>query len=228
MDETCKFPSVVLITGASSGIGYALAMSYATPGRVLFLAGRDEARLSDISLACRQQGSEVHTKIIDVSDKHIMDEWITQIDQLHPLDLVIANAGISGGGGEDGEPDELVYTLFDINLHGVLNTVLPVSRIMKKRGHGQIALMSSMAGFRGFPSAPAYSSSKAAVKAFGEGLRGNLAPHGIKVSVICPGFVKSRITDKNKFPMPFLMSANKAANIIKRGLQKNKPLIAFP
>ena len=99
---------------------------------------------------------------------------------------------------------------------------------MQQRGHGQIALMSSAASFRGMPSAPAYSASKAAVRAYGEALRGTLAPAGIRVSVICPGFVRSRITGANRFRMPLLMDAGRAARIIRRGLARNKARIAFP
>ena len=99
---------------------------------------------------------------------------------------------------------------------------------MSARGHGQIALVSSQASWRGLPSAPAYCASKAAVRTYGEGLRGALAPFGIKVNVICPGFVKSRITDANDFPMPFFMQADKAAIKIDKGLTKNRGMIAFP
>jgi len=99
---------------------------------------------------------------------------------------------------------------------------------MKQRGRGQIAIVSSLAGFRGMPSAPAYSASKAAVKVYGEALRGELHEDGIGVTVVCPGFVKSRITDRNEFHMPFLMEADDAARIILRGLERNRARICFP
>ena len=99
---------------------------------------------------------------------------------------------------------------------------------MKKNNRGQIALISSMAGYRGMPSAPIYSASKVTVKAYGEALRGFYHDYGIEINVICPGFVRSRITDKNKFPMPFFMETDRAAKIIRSGLEKNKGLIAFP
>ncbi|MGB1539781.1 MAG: SDR family NAD(P)-dependent oxidoreductase, partial [Rickettsiales bacterium] len=95
-------------------------------------------------------------------------------------------------------------------------------------GKGQIAVMSSLAGMRGLPSAPAYSASKAAVKAFGEALRGELGKKGVQVSVICPGYIKTPLTDVNTFPMPFIMSAERAAERIQKGLVRNKPRIAFP
>ena len=99
---------------------------------------------------------------------------------------------------------------------------------MKKRNKGQIAVMSSMAGFRGMASAPYYSSTKNCVRALGEALRGDLYKYNIKVSVICPGFIKTPLTDLNKFPMPFLMSAEKAVKIIINKVNKNKGLIVFP
>ena len=142
--------------------------------------------------------------------------------------MVIANAGVSAGSGGSGESAEQTRHIFAINLAGVLNTVLPAIPLMRARQRGVIAIMSSLAGFRGMPTAPAYSASKAAVKAYGEGLRGWLATDGISVCVICPSFVVSRITQKNKFHMPFLMTAEKAAGIIISGLTQGKALIAFP
>ena len=99
---------------------------------------------------------------------------------------------------------------------------------MLPRGAGQIAIVSSLASFRGFPGAPAYSASKAAVRVWGEALRARHREDGIAVSVICPGFVVSRMTDRNLFPMPLLMTADRAARIIRRGLARNRGRIAFP
>src|SRR4029453_5777711 len=108
------------------------------------------------------------------------------------------------------------------------NPELPLVPRFTKRRRGQFALMSSLASFRGFPGAPAYCASKAALRIWGEALRGDLAPHGVEVSVICPGFVMSRMTPRNKFRMPMLMPAEQAAAIIQRGLARNRARIAFP
>lgn len=220
----------VLITGASSGIGEALALHYAAPGMFLALSGRDEGRLEAVANNCRAKGAAVEMAILDASDRENMAGWIEDMDATHPLDLVIANAGISGGTGGvmNGEPAHQARRIFEVNIMGVINTVEPSLPFMIARGKGQIALVSSMAGFRGFPSAPAYSASKGAVRFYGEALRGALSATGVKVNVIMPGFVKSRITDANDFPMPFLMEADKAALIIARGLAKNQGRIAFP
>ena len=108
---------------------------------------------------------------------------------------------------------------------GTVQAALPP---LRARRRGQIAIMSSLAGFRGFPGAPAYCASKAAVRIWGESLRGHLAAEGIGVTVICPGFVESRMTAVNRFPMPFLMETGEAAAIIKRGLARDKARISFP
>ena len=110
----------------------------------------------------------------------------------------------------------------------LVNTVTPALRAMAPRGHGQVALMSSLASFRGFPGAPAYCASKAWVRVWAEGLRPEYAGSGIEVNVICPGYVRSPMTDRNDFPMPFLIEADRAAAIIADGLARNRARIVFP
>lgn len=223
-------PRAILISGASSGLGAAVAEAYSDPGVTLFLGGRDRNRLETVAATCRAAGAAVHTEIVDVTDIEAMRRWVVGSDANRPLDLVIANAGISGGtsGLSGAEPEEQVRRLFDVNLGGVMNTVLPIIPTLSERGHGQIAMVASLAGYRGIPGAPAYCASKAAVKVFGEGLTGTLHGLGVGVSVICPGYVRTPMTDANAFPMPFLMDAERAARIIKRGLAKRKARIAFP
>ncbi len=221
-------PAAVLITGASSGIGEALAREYAAPGRFLALSGRDKGRLKDVAMACRGFGAEVEAKTVDVMDRDATRRWISKIDAKNPLDLVIANAGISSGSGGRGENETQARDIFSVNLAGMLNTVWPAITPMRERGQGQIAIISSIAAFRGLPGAPAYSASKAAVKTYGEALRGWLDPDGVKVSVVCPGFVRTRMTEGNIYPMPFIIDADKAARIIRKGLEKDKARIGFP
>lgn len=221
-------PRHILITGASSGIGAALALAYANPGVRLALTGRDALRLESVAGTCRAKGSWVSTGVIDVTDAAGMASWVTTQDEALPLDLVIANAGISSGMGKGEESAKQTRRIFEVNVEGVINTVQPAIPLMAARRRGQLALMSSLASFRGFPGAPAYCASKAAVRVYGEALRGELARDGIVVSVICPGFVRTRMTEANRFPMPFLMDADRAADLIKRGLARNAARVAFP
>jgi short-subunit dehydrogenase len=221
-------PRTILITGASSGIGEALAEAYAGPGVTLVLTGRDRERLDAVAARCAERGAAVRAATVDVADRAAMADWLALVDRESPVDLCIANAGISGGTGRRGESEEQARRILAVNVDGVLNTIHPLIGPMRARGRGQLALVSSLAGLRGYPGAPAYCASKSAVKSYGESLRLDLRPAGIEVSVICPGFVKSRITDRNRFPMPFLMDANRAASIIRRGLERNRGRIAFP
>ena len=221
-------PRHILITGASSGLGAALAEIYATQGVRLSLQGRDIPRLNQIAEKAERRGAIVTIKPLDVTDQEAMAAWITNCDSLQPLDLVIANAGISAGTFGAGESDAQTRAIFATNVTGVLNTINPAIPLMTKRGHGQLALMSSLASFRGMAGAPAYCASKAAIRLYGEGLRGALSPQGVAVNVICPGFITTPMTDRNPFYMPFKLSAPRAAAIIKRGLESNRARITFP
>jgi len=218
----------ILITGASSGIGAALARAYAAPGVHLALGGRDRARLDQIAAHCRAAGAAAEPRRIDVTERDAMAAWIEAVDDAAPLDLVIANAGISGSARDQAPPAERTRAMFAVNLEGTLNTVEPALPRMLGRRRGHLALMSSLAGFRGMPSAPAYCASKAAVRVYGEALRGRLAGDGVAVSVICPGFVRTPMTAANPFAMPLMMSPERAALIIRRGLGRRRARIAFP
>ena len=192
--------------------------------------GRNAQRLEEIATHCRAAGAQVTLCHVDVKERDPMREALFTYDAAHPIDLLIANAGISAGaGGEDGtESEAQVREVFAVNIEGVLNSVLPVLPLMQKRRKGSVALMSSLAGLRGLPNCPSYSASKMAVRGLGEGLRGTYGPHGVKVSVICPGYIHTPMTNANNFPMPLLMDAEKAARIIQRGIAFSRARIAFP
>ncbi|ARN73226.1 SDR family NAD(P)-dependent oxidoreductase [Oceanicoccus sagamiensis] len=217
----------ILITGASSGIGEGLALMYAQEGRRLYLTGRNSERLQQVAEQCRDKGAEVFPQTLDICDQAAAATFISNADTQHPLDLIVANAGASASTGADVETAEHMRENFSVNIDGVLNTVLPVIEPMKSRGYGQIAVVSSVMGFRGFPNGASYSGSKAAMRVWGEGLRGSLSKYGIGVSVIIPAMVKSRMTDALSFQPRGAMSADRAAEIIGRGLARNKPRIGF-
>ncbi len=221
-------PSSILVTGASSGIGAALARVYAAPDTTLFLGGRDGSRLEAIADACRGAGACCIAETVDVTDREAMADWVADCDGTRTLDLVIANAGVSAGSGDAGESADQVRHLFRVNVDGVFNTVLPAMQMMVNRGQGQIAVMSSLASFKGFPGAPAYCASKAALRLWGEGQRIWLRHRGVRLSVICPGFVDTPMSRDNPYTMPFLMDAGRAARLISKGLERDRGRIAFP
>lgn len=220
--------SGIVITGASSGIGQALAELYARPGVLLALTGRDATRLNAVAETCRQRGASVEAETVPVTDSGAMQAFIAKIAAKSRLDLVIANAGVSGGFKDWEDFDTHVRAITDVNIGGVINTVNPAVPIMVKQHSGQIAIVASLAGFLSMPGAGPYSSSKHFARSYAEELRGMLAPEGVRVSAICPGFVTSRMTARNKFPMPFLMDEQRAARIIEAGLARNQGRIAFP
>ena len=214
----------ILITGASSGLGAALALGFATPSTRLLLTGRDATRLSGVVASCEARGATVVSAALDVGDKIAMAKFVTA----YPIDIAIANAGISAGTSAGVESSEQTEAIFNTNVLGVLNTIEPLIPQMQKRRRGQIVIISSLASFKGFPGAPAYCASKAAVRFLGEAWRPLLRASGIKVNVMCPGFIKTRMTEGNPFPMPMMMSPEEAASIIIRGIRFNKARIAFP
>jgi short-subunit dehydrogenase len=223
-----RFTSIV-ITGASSGIGEALALDYAEPGVALALSGRDGGRLQSVADVCRAKGATVESSPIDVVDRAALSAWLAKFDDAHPVDLLIANAGISIDKDNSSLDDfSIVRRTLAVNVDGVLNTVEPLVGRMMERKSGQIAMVASLAGFFGLPYSASYNASKAYVRVWGESLRFVLKKSGIGVSVICPGFVVSRMTANAPFKMPFLMSAARASSIIRRGLTRNRARIAFP
>jgi short-subunit dehydrogenase len=179
---------------------------------------------------CRERGAEVIEACIDITDAAGVAAWVNDVDGASPLDLVIANAGVQGGLWRDGAGESLdeLHRVMEVNFGGVSNTIHPVLPAMRRRRRGQIALISSLAALRGIPFSPGYCASKAAIRIYGEALRSWLAPEGIGVSVVLPGFVETPLSQTVRGPKPLMLLPERAANIIRRGLARGRRQIAFP
>lgn len=221
----------VLITGASSGLGRALALACAAPGATLHLSGRDEARLAETAAACEARGAEARPRAIDVRDEAAMARWIAGAGR---LDLVIANAGVSAGTGGRTEPARVARAVFETNVTGVLNTALPALEAMAAQApgpdglRGRIAVIASLAAFVAAPGAPAYCAAKAAVQRWAEALDATERRRGIRLHAVCPGYIRTPMTARNAFPMPLLMEAERAAALTLRGIARGRVRIAYP
>ena len=222
----------VLITGASSGIGAALAQELAAPGMTLHLSGRDPGRLAAVADACRARGAATRGTVLDVCDATAMAAWVVEAGR---LDLVVANAGISAGAGEKApEGGAQTRAIFATNLDGVLNTVLPAIAAMRDQPagadgcRGRIAVVASIAAFVAGSAAPAYCASKAAADAWTVATALRLRREGIAMTSVCPGYIRTAMTAGNRFPMPGLMDADRAARIILRGVAARRIRLIFP
>ncbi len=223
-------PRHIVITGASGGIGQALAVSYARQGVVLGLVGRDQARLEACAKACRSLGAQVVVGVVDLRDAATTRSWIEAFDDRHSIDLLIANAGVASTLSMEGEWEGIERTkwVVDTNLIGVMHTVEPAIARMRARRAGQIGIVSSLAALRGMAISPAYCASKAALKAWGDSVRPILARDGIRVSMILPGFVRTPMSDVFPGDKLFMWSPEKAARVIQRRLSAGHVQILFP
>src|SRR5271170_3205158 len=220
----------IVITDASSGLGAALAEAYARPETVLGLLGRDRQRLGETADACEARGAAVRVASIDVADAPAMAAWLGRFDREHPVDLLVANAGTSAGPDADSASEgvETASRQIHVNLLGAINTIEPLLPALCARGRGQVAVVASIAAYRGLPYSPGYCASKAGLRAYAEALRPRLAPLGVGVTIVCPGFFASPMTDRFSGPTPFLASGEDAARTVKRGIDRGRRRVAFP
>ena len=220
----------ILITGATGAIGEALACAYAAPGVMLHLHGRNLAKLNEVAENCRKRGASVVPQTLDVRDVPALRGWLEKLCCERLPDLMIVNAGMNTNVGPDGagEPWGEAEAVLDINLRATMVMVDSVLPAMRRRGMGQIALVSSLAAYYGLPMTPSYCASKAGVKAYGEALRGWVADDGIRINVIMPGYVESTMCSEMPGPKPFMWQPERAARRIIRGLARDEPRISFP
>lgn len=224
-----SFKSIV-ITGASSGIGAALARSLAAPGRTLALLGRNTERLEAVASACQEKGATCRIASLDVSDTAGLSTFLEDVGRVTPIDLIIANAGILDGRAADEtvERGSVARRVLETNLLAAVDLIHLVLPSMQKNRRGSIVLVASLASLVPLPDAPAYSASKAGLLSYGLALRDAVGPEGIRVVVACPGFVATAMSDRHLGPRPGEISAEDAAERILDGLGRNTAMIGFP
>lgn len=213
----------VFITGGTSGLGLELAKKYLTDGWQVGVCGRDLSKLpSELG-----ENPNFQAYAADVTDRERMKEVIEDFSQ-GKLDLIIANAGRSVG-KKSSRPDfDAARSVIEINVLGVLNTFEPAINIMLQQKYGHIVAIASVAGMVGLPGAAPYSASKAAVLKLCESYALDLKQFNIDVTAIAPGFVDTPLTQKNNHPMPFMIEASKAANLMKAAIDKKKVQYLYP
>jgi len=220
----------VVVTGASNGIGASLALHYAAPGVTLGLIGRNGELLEAVANACREKGASCIGASIDIRRVDDLREWLEKFDDAHPVDLLFANAGIAATRGPGDAPEALeeLVAQADVNFRGTLVTAHVIAARMHARRAGQLALISSLNALFPAGEAPTYSATKAGILAYGRALHRWLTPAGVRVSVVCPGFVNTNLARNYTGPRPFQWEAAKAAAHIARALSRGRFFIAFP
>jgi short-subunit dehydrogenase len=225
-------PHSVFITGASSGLGRGLALHYARGGATVHAAARRQANLEALAAEAARQAmpGRIVPVVLDVTDAEAQARAIAaaEEDAGGALDLVVANAGV-------GEPTPAatidwrrVKRVLDLNTSAACVTLSVALPAMVARGNGTVVAMSSLAAFRGLPGSAAYCASKAALHAFMESLRVDLRGSGVRALTVYPGWVKTELTARNRFHMPFLMELDDAVAAIAKGVAKGEPAILFP
>lgn len=221
---------VVFLTGASSGIGEALALEIAKRGATLGLLARREDLLKELVEKCERNGSRARYFAVDVTDANAVAEAAKILrNEFDKIDVLIANAGISGNNSETRNFNpQAVAQVININLLGAVNAVSAVLPAMLENKSGQLVAISSLAGFRGLPKSAAYSASKAGMTAFFESVRLDVQTKGVAVTIIQPGFIKTPLTSGRNNKMPFLMELEDAIPLFLRAIEKRKKFAAFP
>eukprot|EP00727_Mastigamoeba_balamuthi_P012525 m51a1_g7896 putative short-chain dehydrogenase (314) ;mRNA; r:117457-119016 len=224
-------PRVVAITGASSGIGAALAKRYARPGAVLYLAGRSRTRLDAVASECRSLGADVVADEVDVTDRAAVTQWIERSDRATALDVVFANAGLNPSSareelGASSPASDVAMRILTVNLMGCAHVAYAAVERMAERGTGRVVLVGSLKG--NIRSLSPYAVSKAGVDALAATLRSEYAKRGVCVTLVTPGFVATYMTSFIKSWKPMEMKPEQAAEIIAEGVQAGDAVVAWP
>lgn len=224
-----RFGSVA-ITGASRGLGAALALRFAAPGVRLLLVARSADALATVAAACAARGAAVTTAALDVRDGAALAAALAGFEAARPVELAIANAGTSFGTAPDGTPEGTAEAVrqVEVNLIGAMHLVGPLLPGMRARGRGAIGLVASVAAFRGLPDCAGYCASKAGLLAWGEALRAGLHGTGVRVTVVCPGFFDSAMGERFLGPRPLRLTLEAAAERTHRALGAGRGRAIFP
>ncbi|MFZ5964213.1 SDR family NAD(P)-dependent oxidoreductase [Thalassococcus sp. BH17M4-6] len=218
----------LIITGASSGIGRALALEYARPGQTFLLCGRNAERLEATAAAVRKKGAIAELCCVSVRDAPAFAAVITGFDARCPVDGLFFVAGVKAGNQDAIEPAPEVRRVIDVNLVSVILAVQVLLPSLRSRGSARIVLVSSFAALTPRGELLSYSASKAAIMAYGTALRRELRGTGLSVTTVVPGFVDTPMTDRHLGPAPMLVPAEKAARIIRRGVAARRARVVFP
>lgn len=220
----------VVVSGASRGLGAALARDFAAPGVRLLLLARSAAALRAVAADCATRGAQVEIAALDIGDRAAVRAALTAFEAAGPVDLVVANAGTSAGTPPEGgaEPAAAAVRQVEINLLGAMHLVGPLLPGMLARGRGAVALIASVAAFRGLPDSPGYCASKAGLLAWGEALRAAHAAQGLRVTVVCPGYFDSAMGDRYIGARPLRMTLEAAAARTARAIRAGRARAVFP
>lgn len=221
-------PRTVVLTGASGGLGLALTEALAKPGLHMLLGGRDAARLAQAEQIARAKGAIPELLTVPMTEPAALAAALADYDRRHPVDLLLLNAGVKTGNRDGIEDIAQTERVIAVNLTATIHAVQALLPGMRARGHGQIALLSSIAALSPHADLLSYTATKSALRGYGAALRRNLRGSGVRVSVISPGFVDTPMTDRQKGPAPFLVAPDRAARIIRRGLTLGCANITFP
>lgn len=219
-------PSIIWITGASSGIGYALTTKLLTEGNIVIASARHVDKLQSLK---ENHAEKLHIYPLDVTDEIGVKEFCLQIsEKFNHIDTMILNAGVCEYINWPNFDLQILHRNMNTNFWGIANCLAYGMKVLQGSTKPYIVGMTSSAAIIGLPRAEGYGSSKAAARYLLQCLQAQFYDTNIDVSIVTPGFVKTELTSKNDFPMPFLISVDRAANIILNGMKKRKPEIKFP